>query len=232
MRLTVIVCTMKFCSAEDACGWGSWISIAPALFILILLATSLPIPLPPRFHRIFRLIRSSFKSYLTLDEAEALDLASPLYPYISPSIPNPGSRWRSVLFAFVGLLESLVWVADTSFYLVATQDPYLGVIRRSSVALSWIYTTVRPIAHPLTTVPYDLFTVYVLHFVAGSLQLGGYIFESMVSDVPLPAAFVLLGLSAHLAVLVMLLFVTIRMPMALPSTRVRTEDIVSSIVWS
>ncbi|KAJ7134728.1 hypothetical protein C8R44DRAFT_610315 [Mycena epipterygia] len=218
---------MKFCSVEDACGWGSWISIAPALFILILLATSLPLPLPPRFHRIFRLIRSSFKSYLSLDEAKALDLASPpsLYPTIPPSIPNPASRWRSVLFAFAGLLESLVWVADTTFYLVATQDPYWGAIRRFSVAFSFIYTTVRPIIHPLTTVPYDLFTVYVLHFVAGSLQLGGYIFESMVSDVPLPAALVLLGLSAHLAVLVMLLFVTVRMPMALPSTHVRTEDI-------
>ncbi|KAJ7695669.1 hypothetical protein B0H17DRAFT_1158809 [Mycena rosella] len=201
-----------------------WISIVPALLVLILLATSLPIPLPVRFRGIYALTRSSFTSYLTLDEAETFDRAS-----FEPVRPSAAPRWQSVLFAFAGLVEGLAWVAETTFHLVmAPFDPW-GTARRFLVAFSWIYATVRPITHPMSTVPYDLFAVYALHLVASSLHLGGYIFENIVSGTPLPDTWILLGSSANLAVIVALLYVTIRMPIALPSSHVKKEDIGNTV---
>ncbi|KAJ6559095.1 hypothetical protein DFH09DRAFT_1161859 [Mycena vulgaris] len=203
----------------------SWISIVPALLVVFILATSLPISLPARFRGIYRRTRSAFKTYLTLYEAEELACLDSFGSTTTPFLPKAAPRWRSGLFAFAGLVEGLAWMADTSFYLVlAPFDPW-GAIRRLLVAFSWMYTTIRPITHPSATVPYDLFTIYTLHFFAGSIQLGGYMFENMVSGTPLPESLVLFGLSANLAVIVTLLYVTTRMPMALPSAHVKEEDI-------
>ncbi|KAJ7147063.1 hypothetical protein C8R43DRAFT_1011698 [Mycena crocata] len=223
--------TMNLCSSsgptEETCGVAHWISIVPAVLVLVLLATYLPIPVPRRFHKINRLIRHSFKPYMSLHEAEALEQAtsfnSPDYPSMGPSIVV--SRWRSVLFAFGGLLECLAWVADASFYLASTPSDPWGAFRRFLVAFSWIYTTIRSVTRPSTTVCYDLFAVYILHFIAGSVHLGGYVFETIVADTPLPATLVLFGLSANLAVIVTLMYVTMTMPIALPSPRVKKEHI-------
>ncbi|KAJ7459957.1 hypothetical protein FB451DRAFT_1272196 [Mycena latifolia] len=208
---------------------GFWISIAPALLVLILLATSLSIPIPARFRRLNTLTRSSFKSYLTLHEAEAFEDSNSFHSLDAPAVPTSSPRWCSVFFAFAGLVECLAWVVDASFYLVLTPFNPWGTVRRSLVAFSWMYATVRPVTHPVATVPYDLFIIYMLHFVAGSLQLGGCMFENVVSGTPLPDALILFGLSANLAVIVTLLYVTMRMPIALPSTRVKEEDIGSTV---
>ncbi|KAJ7505211.1 hypothetical protein B0H11DRAFT_1977471 [Mycena galericulata] len=213
---------MRFCStptAGDACTAGSWIGIAPAFVVLVILAASLPIPLPTPFRRFYRLVRSRLNPYLTLREAEGLDLAS------APSATSPEPRWRPLLFAFAGLSECLTWMADASFHFVVTPSNAWGGVCRLLIAFSWMYTTVRPITRPSPTVPYDLFTIYVLHFIAGFLQIGGYLFEYSVSSTPLPAPLVLFGLSANLAVVTTLLYVAMRMPIALPSAQVKKEDI-------
>ncbi|KAJ7761604.1 hypothetical protein DFH07DRAFT_903306 [Mycena maculata] len=178
-------------------------SALASLVVLVLLATSLPVPLPTRFHRVYRLVRSSFKPYLTLHEAEGLQATdSSQRPSI---VPAPTPRWRPTR-RFITPLDA--W----------------GAVCRFLVAFSWIYTTMHSITRPSTTIPYDLFAIYCLHFIAGFIQLGGYIFEKMVSDTPFPVL-VLFGLSANLAVIVTLLYVTLRMPIGLPSSRVKKEDI-------
>ncbi|KAJ7784449.1 hypothetical protein B0H16DRAFT_1492535 [Mycena metata] len=217
---------MHFCptSPEDACARGSWIALAPALIVLVLLAKSLPIPSPPPSHpahRVLHLLRNSFKTFIPLHEAEALDSThSRIY-----GLERRDFR-RSAAFTFLGLLECLFWVADASFFLVS--DGW-GTVARFTIAFSWIYATVRPIAHPSVTVPYDLGVIYLLHFIAGFLQLAGYLFDNIFSGIPLPDPFILFGSSAHVAVLGALLYLTLTMPIALPSVHVRKEEIGASV---
>ncbi|KAJ7025345.1 multidrug resistance-associated ABC transporter [Mycena alexandri] len=221
---------MKFCPTrpEDACARGSWIALAPALVVLVLLAKSLPTPSPPTSHpahRVLHVLRNSFKTFIPLREAEAFD--SPHSENVN-SLPSRG-RWRSVVFAFLGLLECLFWVADACFFLVLAPSDGWAVLARFMVAFAWMYATVRPIAHPSVTVPYDLVVIYLLYFIAGLLQLAGYLFDNIFSGIPFPPPLILLGSSAHLAVLVTLLYVTMSMPIALPSIHVREEEIGASV---
>ncbi|KAJ6563543.1 hypothetical protein B0H10DRAFT_2169170 [Mycena sp. CBHHK59/15] len=227
---------MELCTSSspshlgDPCVRSSWSAIAPAFLVLVFLATSLPITVPARFRKYCRLLQTSFATYLPLHEAEALDLASVDSP---PSLVNvvdvESPLLRSLLFVFAGLFESLVWVADASFYLILSPFDAWGAGRRLLVAFSWMYTAVRPITHPSATAPYDLFSIYVLHFIGGFLLLAGHVFEHTVSGTPLPSTMVLFGLSVNLAVIVTLLYVTVKMPIGLPSTFVRKEDIGYSV---
>ncbi|KAF8158956.1 multidrug resistance-associated ABC transporter [Mycena galopus ATCC 62051] len=185
---------------------ASWIALAPALVILSILASHL---LPTRFPRF----------------PEALD--SP-HPAGASLIPNRG-RWRSVLFAFLGLLEGLVWMADASYYLVVAPPDVWGTIVPFLVALSWIYAIIRPITRPSATVPYDLFVIYLLHFVAACLEFGAIVFDTLLSNAPLPPALVMSGLYANLGITATLLYVAMSMPIGLPSARVKEEDIGYSV---
>ncbi|KAJ6585099.1 multidrug resistance-associated ABC transporter [Mycena capillaripes] len=209
----------------DACVRAWVFAVAPTLTAAISLTLSLPNVFPARFHRTFRLIGHPFKTFILLHEAEAL--ASP-HPQNASVVPSRGN-WCSVLFAFLALLEGLAWVADASFYLAMTPSDASGVIRRLLVALSWIYATYKPIVHSSPTVSYDLLAIYLLHFIAASLDLGGVLFENIVSDVPLPPPLNLFGLSANLGIILALLYVTMRMPIGLPSLRVKEQDIGYSV---
>ncbi|KAF7365100.1 putative multidrug resistance-associated ABC transporter [Mycena venus] len=217
-----------FHTAPDAFRGSSWIAIAPALLVLVLLASHLPNPLRTRFPNVNRRLRRigrAFTKFLPLHEAEAL---------VSPRIHTTDvvlsrGRWRSVLFAFLGILEVLAWAADASFYLVVTPFDVWGAIVRFLIAFSWVYATVRPITRPSTTVPYDLCVIYLLHFIVAFLQLGGALFNTVLSDIPLPSTLAMFGLFANLGITTALVYVTMRMPIGLPSTRVKEEDIGHSV---
>jgi hypothetical protein len=60
------------------------------------------------------------------------------------------------------------------------------------------------------------------------LLLGGRLFDYVIGETPLPSTPTLVGLSANLASVLVLLYFTVKMPMDLPSAGVKTEDIVRS----
>lgn len=206
----------------NACVRAWVLAIVPALTAVICSTPSLPNPLPSRFHRAFL---HPFKRFISLEEAEALASSHPENASVVPNREN----WRSLLLAFLALLEGLAWVADASFHLAMTLSDFPDVIRRFLVAFSWIYATYKPIsAHPsFLTVPYDLLVIYLIHFISASLELGGVLFDNILSGVPLPTMWNLFGLSANLGITMALLYVTMRMPIGLPSSRVKEQDIVS-----
>ncbi|KAJ7175965.1 hypothetical protein C8R46DRAFT_1174662 [Mycena filopes] len=137
--------------------------------------------------------------------------------------------WRSNLIALLSHLECLFWVADASFFIVLNPDDGWGVVARFMVAFSWLYATIQPIRHPSATVPYGLVAIYLLHFIAAFLQLWGYLFDPLFSGTPFPASSILLGSSTHLTVIMALLYLTMSMPIALPSNYVREKDIGISV---
>jgi hypothetical protein len=220
---------MDLCGASgafdfgDPCVRASWSAVLPILVVVALCISALPFQLPA-------VVKAPFTKYITLHEAEAVDLqATGELPLEDADIdvPEVVSRWRSLLFAFAGLFQCLAWLATAVLYFVAA-DPVdaWNFTQRLLIALSWVYATVRPIVSPPATAPYDLFVIYILQAVGGILLLGGHLFDYAVGVAPLPSSPILAALSVNLSIVLILLCVTVEMPMNLPSTRVKKEDIV------
>ncbi|KAF7360602.1 hypothetical protein MVEN_00791700 [Mycena venus] len=222
---------MKLCDSDaldltNPCVRGSWAALAPTVLVLLICLSFVPPPLPKV---VLDAIKSPFAQYLSLHEAEGLVLADEKNSTEAElEVENTVPLWRTVVFVFIGLLECLAWLANGTFLLI-TGHPRWDAIQQLLVALTWVYTAVRPILRPTATPPYDMLTLYLLHIAGDILQLGGYMFQHNASGVPLPGTLVLVGLSVDLALLVGLVAVIMGMPVALPSHLVKKEDIGSSV---
>ncbi|KAJ7619563.1 hypothetical protein FB45DRAFT_931097, partial [Roridomyces roridus] len=204
----------------DACVRNSWSAILPAAVVCALCVSSLPVP--SQLQRLVNTLKAPFSPLLTLQEAEALTAEEPTdASQVSDVEPRP-----SLAFTFIGLVQSLAWITGAIFYYVATDASDATALTQSLlIAFSWLYTTIRPIASPFATVPYDLFTIYLLHFAGGTLILGGYLFDYAVGEAPWPGTAIVVALSANIAAVLVLLYYTVNMPMNVPSMRVKKEDI-------
>lgn len=247
---------------HDPCVRFSWSALLPAAFVFSLCLFSLPIPVPHILAKFFTLLKSPFQSYLNLHEAEALDIGAGTankqviadtdrdanavdLTKLEVEVPNAVPLWRTVAFAFVGLVEALSWLSYGSYNLInllsdsdsrpnyshAIHPDFLGpLVSPFIIALSWVYTVVRPVVRPTAMPPYDLFVVYCAHLVMGILLLGGELFDYGVVG-STPPMLVTLALSANLAAVLGLLVVLGSMPLAVPSNRVKKEDIVSFVFF-
>ncbi|KAJ6542780.1 multidrug resistance-associated ABC transporter [Mycena capillaripes] len=218
---------------EDACVRRSWSALLPTLAVLAFCTCSLPVQWPGPIRR----LATPFKTYITLDEAlaESTDIqsagATPIEDEDPPIEASESARlWRSRVFIFAGLAQTLGWIAIAVFYFLAADSVnWWTFAQYLLLAFSWSYTVVRPIVSAPVTAPYDLCLVYILHIVGGVLLLGGHFFDYAVTETPLPSTVILIELSASLAIVFALLCVTVQMPMALPSPRIKKEDIGHSI---
>ena len=209
-----------------------WSSIIPALLVFILCLFRLSSPLFT--HKFFRILKTPFEPYMTLLEAEALDTD---HSFHADTIHNlkltkSVSFWRPIGLSLMGLVETLCWLAYGSFLCISgptdsdAWEPYQPFL----IAASWLYTVVRPITSPSATPPYDLCCIYCVHFIAGAVRLGEIIYDNQVLAMPLPPVFGIFIIIANLAIVLGLLANLATLPMALPSDKVRKEDIVSCFV--
>ncbi|KAJ6562891.1 hypothetical protein DFH09DRAFT_1479101 [Mycena vulgaris] len=102
----------------DACVRSSWSAILPILAVVALCTSFLPIRLPVA-------IETPFQTYLTMDEAEAMNIQSAGEMAVEAAqidVSGVVSRWRTFVFACSGLLQSLFWLASAVWYFV-TADP-------------------------------------------------------------------------------------------------------------
>jgi len=227
---------------RDQCVRSFWSALLPATFVFLLCLSSLP--LPSQITKLCTILKSPFQSYLNLHEAEALDVNLAVSDKVTAEqdravvdsgkleveVPDTVPLWRTVVFAFVGLVEALSWLTYGSYHLISHPSNFQvwDAICPFLIALSWLYTVVRPVVRPTATPPFDLFAVYCLQLVTGVLQLGGVLFEYGVIGGSAPLL-VTLALSANLAAILVLLVVVVNIPLAIPSNRVEKGDIVSFI---
>jgi hypothetical protein len=210
---------------------SSWSAVLPFLAAITFCVALLRIPWPSPLQKLFTALKAPFRTFITLHEAEAVDLqsAGEMAADSEIRVPQATPFGRSLVFTFAGVLQSLAWIASGVFYFVAThQAEAWHFAQFLLIAVSWLYTAVRPIASPFATAPYDLFVIYLLHLAGGVLLLGGRLFDYAVGESPLPSTPTLVGLSANLATVLVLLYFTVKMPMDFPSARVKKEDIVRS----
>lgn len=205
---------------NDSCIRNSWSALLPTLFVVVVCTKSL---LPKRLNPYFR-------DFLYLHEAEALDASGDQVSAgesIEIEVENVVRLWRTVVFSFIGMLQTMMWLAIGCFTLVASPNSIWEGISSILRALTWVYATWRPIVHPQATPAYDLFVLYTIHLVMGVLLLGGAAFSKDVYGTPLPPIALLVGLVFNIIATLVLLVVIVRMPMALLSNRVKKSDVVS-----
>lgn len=221
---------------RSPCVRASWSAFLPAAIVFALCFFSIPVPRPVR--RIFGFIGSPFNGFITLHEAEALDITAVLGEAALDDedavdlveVPKLVPVWRTVVFVFVGIIEAFCWVADGAFRLYNDRSNVWGGVFSFLVAVSWMYTVVRPIARPTPTPPYDMFSIYLALLLAAILQIGGVLFENSVLGVPLPSTFTMTVLIVNLLTIFVLLTVVLTMPLAIPSNRVDKQEIVSYVL--
>jgi len=207
---------------QSPCVREIWGSFLPAGLVLVLCFLSIPIP------HAFDSLCSPFKTYLTLHEAEAHDgnidkISS--QDDMGESVETV-PLWRTVVFVFVGIIHCLSWIAHGSYRLHNDPRDVFGGVLPFLVAIAWLYTIIRPIRRPITTSPFDLFSIYLVLFCVGSLRIGGILFDHNVFGSPWPSTITLVALSSNLLALLVLLIVVINIPFALPSNRINKKDIV------
>ena len=208
---------------QSQCIREIWGSFLPAALVLILCFFSIPIP------HALDILCSPFKTYLTLHEAEALDGNTDKISN-QDDMGDPVetvSFWRTVVFVFVGIVQCLSWIAHGSYRLHNDPRDVFGGVLPFLVAITWLYTIIRPISHPIATSPFDLFSIYLVLFCVGFLRIGGILFDHNVFGLPWPSTTTLVALSTNLLALFVLLVVVLRTPLALPSNRINKKDIVS-----
>jgi hypothetical protein len=209
----------------DPCIRESWASLLPAILVFILCLFSLPVSLPKRVHDFLGL--TTFKPFLTLHEAEALD-ASTADDEVEVEI-GVGSKsplWRTLLISTISVVETLAWLALGAYRTITAGPFHSSSLLPFILVLAWIYASLRPILRPSSTPPYDLFSLFSVHLVTGVLMLGGVLYSHYVLDAPMPGRLSIVCLVGNLVGVVVGLVVVVNIPMAVPSGRVKKEDIV------
>lgn len=220
---------------STTCARTFWSALFPSCAVLIILLLSIPLSSVPAS------IRYPFQNFLTLSEAIALSNSDEPTTLLDASEgPNGGKiavsgqsvpvpLWRTLILSWISMAQTLVWlaVAAYAFSVHASSSPFLGGLPALCIALTYLYSTLRPVIAPQPTPSFDLLTVFALHFMGGSLMLGGFVFDYAVWGQPMPGTLLMASLIANLVLLAIGLSVILATPVGVISGGVKEEDVVS-----
>ncbi|KAF7974527.1 hypothetical protein HWV62_11990 [Athelia sp. TMB] len=207
---------------NQPCVRAAWAAIAPTILVLFLGATAC---LPKRVNNSIK--SALFTDFLTLHEAEALDISEEK----SQEEPEEDEvevwspMWKTLTMFLVAMLQTMIWLTIGCYTIFAVPDGTVEGIFSILRAATWFYAALRPILNAQATAAYDLFTLYFIHLFAGSLLLGGVLYDMDVYAQPAPGVGVIASLIFNLVATIALLCVVLSMPLAIPSNKVRKSDI-------
>lgn len=209
---------------SSPCIRDSWAALVPCAFVFLVCITI--IPPPAIIRRVLDVLKTPFRPFLTLREAEILNTGEKI-----ENVPQDEASavplWRTLVLSLIALTETLAWLALGSYHLVIAPEDIWSDLRPFAIALSWLYATCRPVICPTATPPFDLFAFYFLRVAGDVLSFGGELYDHTVMGDPLPAKWVIAFQVVNLVAGVVLLLVVLSMPLDVPSSRVNPEDIVS-----
>ena len=227
----------EFWHLDSACTRSVWEFFIPAAFVFVLCVASIPIP--TRLSNLICPVRALFVPFLTLQEAEALDLAdaaesNAIFGEVTQSEPealneqvDPRHFWKTLFLSCIALIETIAWLSVASHNAIQDQQDPVRVVSSFVSALTWLFATLRPILRPKPTPSFDLLVLYLIHFVAEVVSLGEFVFNKHAYGTPLPNTLALTAHILHLGALFILIAIVFSMPLAIPSRRVDKENIVS-----
>lgn len=213
---------------SSSCARNFWGAVVPAVFTAGAILTTIPVPAPVQ--KVINVVKSPFRNFLTLHEAQALDAGEESRAGEDSQETTPVPLWRSLLLAGIALVEALVWLGVGSYTVVVHPDEPWNSVPPFLIAFSWLYAITRPIVSPTATPPYDLFALYTLHLVSSILTFGGVLFDHNVSGLPSPSPLALTAYIANLTAVAILMLVVLNMPVDVPNGSVKKEDIVNFTV--
>lgn len=198
--------------------------------MLLFVVTSLPVSRPKVVSQWLAILGAPFTCFLTVKEAEAL-----LHTDDGAEIDEPAARpplWRTVALSLITALEAVAWIGHGAARLVVshgeedlktftTWAPFI-------VAISWLYSTLRLILRSQCTPPYDVFSLFLLHWVGGVVSVGAILYDHAAWNLPLPGYVVTSAIILNLVAVSSLLVIVCTMPLQLPSKHVDASQIVCS----
>lgn len=202
-----------------------WTFALPSILVVAFCATLIPIPSPLK--PIFQSICHPFRPSLTMHEAEAM-IVPRTAPKSTAVIVLP-SLWKSRAFTSLALLEFSAWLGLGAFQLATERYNVLRFATPILIAITWLYAALRPVLWPSSTAMFDLFSLYLVHFATGVLNVGGLVFEYRLNGQPLPPRVTLTVYGFNLVVLLILLTIVVSMPLGLPSSNIDTKEIGNTI---
>ncbi|KAI0257019.1 hypothetical protein BJV78DRAFT_1272168 [Lactifluus subvellereus] len=222
------------------CARSFWGAVIPAAFVFLLCLIAIPVP--TWLSNLIRPIKRHSTPFLTLQEAEALDVAAASESKaalgeggqgepeaVGGEQVESGLFWKPLLLSWIALIETLVWLGIASFTIIQDQRDPVYVASPFVFALTWLFATVRPIVRPTPTPPFDLFTLYLIHTVVELVSLASFAYNKHAHDTPLPLALTFVAHILNLAVLLILVTITLSMPLAIPSNRIDKAKIGKSV---
>lgn len=228
------------------CVRSFWATLLPAVLVFLLSLYRVPLPSPLR--KALGFVTSPLTPFLTLEEAEALDATADkdenenddgATHTTSTAVGARVPLWRTIILVWLALAETLVWLSISTFAFLLSSShpippssptatpPHLFATLALLTSLSWLYATIRPIALPSPTVPFDLLALYSVHLVVLVLKVGGAVYDVSVLGMGGPNGLVVLGWGADGLALVVLLGMLWWWPVGIPSARVEKAEIVS-----
>jgi len=208
---------------SNTCVRSSWGTLLPTIILGCFALATIPLPSTGPVGNAIEGIKNLFKPFLTLREAESLDNADGDQ---TVQVRQQAPLLRTATFVFLGLVESLAWLAFGSYLAILDSSDPWSITQPFLVAVIWLYTVVRPVANPSPTPQYDVVVLYFLQVISAALSLGGVLYDHAVFGTAFPPDIAMIALSLHFAISVILMGVVLLMPLALPSNRVKKEEIV------
>lgn len=217
-------CSLTLQDLTSECGRIAWATLLPATLVVVLALCA--VRYPRRLTTTFHSLSNPWSVFLYRSEAEAYELDGATLGETKPADRAP-LRF-TLLLVVLASLEAIAWtvIAAFTFATGGMGTTWYGVCA-SVVAVTWVYAAIKPILKLKGTPSYDLFALYVLHLLGGTVLLGGALYEHSVYFKPLPPPAVLALYMLNLAIVLSLLLAVFSRPVAMPSYTINNEEIVS-----
>ncbi|KAF8273971.1 multidrug resistance-associated ABC transporter [Lactarius quietus] len=214
----------EFWHLDSACARSFWGAFIPAAFVFALCVATIPIP--TWLSNIVRPVKALFVPFLTLQEAEALDVADAaeskaMLGEVAQGEPEavieqvePRHFWKPLLLSWIALIETLAWLGVASFNVIQDQRDPVYVVSSFAFALTWLFATLRPILRP-----------NLLHHMTFST----FVYNKNAYGTPFPDTLILATHIVNLGALLVSIAIVFSMPLAIPSRRVDKEKIGKSV---
>ncbi|KAH9035079.1 hypothetical protein EDB84DRAFT_1561273 [Lactarius hengduanensis] len=229
----------EFWHLDTACTRTFLGAFIPAAFVFVLCVSSIPIP--TWLSNLIRPVKSLFVPFLTLEEAEALDVADAAEskavlgeveqgePEAVIAQVEPGHFWKPLFSSWIALIETLAWLGVASFNVIQDQRDPIYVASSFVFVLTWLFATLRPILRPKPTPSFDLLVLYLIYFITEVVSLGAFVYNKHAYGTPFPDTLTLAAHALNLGALLILIAIVFSMPLAIPSRRVDKEKIGKTI---
>jgi len=168
-----------------------------------------------------QILKSPFKQFLTIEEAEALiseemnveDIRNNELPI---STVERAPLWLTFSLAIPASLESVAWFALATYRLSSSDDASRDqIIPPFLNAIAWLLPTILPILRPKAIAPLDLFAFYVVQLGQGIFRLVTFWYDNSAHGATVTSEDVVVSILNVLNILVLSALV-LSMPMNPP----------------